>query len=307
MNSANTLIRSIDVRTSGALPDLRVASTIAIGSDYGGQHATSKYEALAFVLADLNRSQAWFEARRELRKNSLSDGRRFSYKSLRDQRRAAVLPQFLRAIDLIPGLLVVVLIEKHIDSLFKASGRIDRADPEIQRLSSWAPHVVEKLLRVCHFVAFFLAGLSREQQDVLWITDEDDIAANATMHQTLVEVFARISSHYLEHTLRHLRIATTASDTGKRDVEDFVAVADFAAGAVCEALNAYLRSGTPPVPGLMLPIPASIDDKALSLMHWFSDQRGPLKRLVISFESEAGTTRLRVRHYHFQGSNGHVA
>lgn len=162
MNSANILVRSIDATNAGALPDLRAASTIAIGSDYGGQHATSKYEALAFALADLNRSQAWFEARRELRASMLSDGRRFSYKTLRDQRRAAVLPQFLRAIDLIPGLVVVILVEKKVDSLFKASGRIDSSDTEIQRLSGWAPHVVEKLLRVCHFVAFFLAGLSRE-------------------------------------------------------------------------------------------------------------------------------------------------
>jgi len=127
------------------------------------------------------------------------------------------------------------------------------------------------------------------------------------MHQTLVEIFAKISSHYLNHTLRHLRIATTASDTGKRDVEDFVSIADFAAGAVCEVLNVYVRSGMPPVPGVILPVPASINEKALALMHWFSDQRGPLKRLVISFESEPETTRLRVRHYNFQGSSSHVA
>ena len=89
MNSANSLIRRIDVVSPGALPDLRAASTIAIGSDYSGQHSTSNYEAFAFVLADLARSRPWFVARRELRDTLLSDGRRFSYKTLKDKRRAA--------------------------------------------------------------------------------------------------------------------------------------------------------------------------------------------------------------------------
>ncbi len=106
MSTANTLIRSLDASTPGALPDLRAAPTIFIGSDYGGQHATSKYESYAFLFADLERSEGWFHARHTLRELFLSDGRRFSYKSLRDRRRAAVLPQFLRAIDLIHGLVV---------------------------------------------------------------------------------------------------------------------------------------------------------------------------------------------------------
>lgn len=301
MNSANALLRELDVGDPTALPNLRRAATIAIGSDYSGQHSTSNYEALGFVFADLDRCRAWMEARRNLRDEILSDGRRFSYKSLKDRRRAVALPQFLEAIDLIPGLAVVILVEKTIASLFKSSGRIEASDPEIRLLSHWSPRVVERLLRVCHFAAFFLAGLSRENQDVLWITDQDDIVANPTRHSEMVEVFGRICNHYLTHTLRHLRIATTESDTGKRDVEDFVSIADFAAGAVCEALNAYHRADSRPVPGIVLPIPTGIDDKALRLMNWFSDKRSALKRLVIAFEPDAGSTRLRVRHYNFHG------
>lgn len=307
MNSANSLIRNLDIGNSDAIPDIRGASTIIIGSDYSGQHSTSLFEALSFVFANLNESQAWMDARRVTREQFLPDGRRFSYKTLGERHRSAALPQFLRAIDLLSGLVVVVLVHKAIGSLFKPLGKIKSSDPEIQSLSHWAPHVVERLLRVCHFAAFFLAGLSRENQDVIWITDQDDIAANVDKHGELVSIFGRISSHYLSHTLRNLRIATTESDTGKRDVEDFVAIADFAAGAVCEATNAYHRIQMGSVPGIILPVPDGIDEKALRLMHWFSDRRSTLKRLVIAFEPIVGSTRLRVRHYAFQGSQGELA
>lgn len=302
MNSANILIRELDVRDPLAFPDLRTGSTIIIGSDFSGQHLTSKYEAFGFVFADLHRCGVWMKARRSLRADLLSDGRRFSYKSLKDRRRAAALPRFLKATDAIPGLVVVILVEKTIASLFKSSDRIESSDPEIRLLSHWSPRAVERLFRVCHFASFFLAGLSREHQDVLWITDQDDIVANPIMHTEMVEAFGRISSHYLSHNLGHIRIATTASDTGKRDVEDFVSIADFAAGAVCEVLNSYHRADIRPVPGIVLPPPKDTDTKALNLMNWFSDNRSDLKRLVIAFEPVSDSTRLRVRHYKFQGS-----
>lgn len=302
MNAANSLIRALDFSDPDAIPNLRNASTILVGSDYSGQHATSQFEALCFLFVDADRSRSWIRAQESLRKQFLPDGRRLSYKALNDRQRIAALPRFLEATNLLCGLLVVVLVDKRIESLFKSSGKIESSDPEIQSIAHWAPHVVEKLLRVCHFASFFLSGLSREYQDVLWITDQDDIAANAERHGELVSTFGRISSHYLPHTLGRLHLATTASDTGKRDVEDFVAIADLAAGAICETLNTYHRLGIPPAPGVTLPIPNGIDAKVLRLMNWFSDSRSSLKRLVLAFEPLAGSTRLRVRHYLFNGA-----
>ena len=306
MNSVNTLIRALDMRDPDALPNLRAGSTILIGSDYSGQHSNSVYEALAFILADSARCHGWMKERSQLRAQMLRDGRRFSYKTLQEKQRSAVLLPFLDAANLIPGLLVVVLTRKSIESLFKKTGRIERSDPEIQLLAHWAPHVVEKLLRICHFLSLFIAGLSREGQDVLWITDEDDIVANRMKHEELTNVFGRISNHYLLHTLRNFRLATTASDTGKRDVEDFVSIADLAAGAVCESLNAYIRNDTIPIPDVVLPIPRKIDKKAIDVLNWFSDQSPALKRLVIGFEPSEDGIRLRVRQYSFLQSEAHL-
>ena len=302
MNIISTMIHSLDMRDPSALPDIRRGSTIVVGSDYSGQHATSAYESLAFVLADIEHCQSWMVQRRKLRGVYLTDGRRFSYKALRDKKLADVLLEFLSSANLIPGLLLVVLTRKTIESLFKSSGPIERNDPEIRSLAHWAPHVIEKLLRIVHFLSLFLAGLSREGQDVLWITDEDDIVANLEKHQELTTTFGTISSYYLRHGLRHGRVVTTASDTGKRDVEDFVAVADLAAGALCDILNTYLRGGALLTSGVILPAPANLDDRSLNVLNWFSDSSYSLKRLVLTIEPVENSTSLRIRHLMFHGS-----
>lgn len=303
MNIISSIIHELDISDPDALPDVRRGSTLLIGSDYGGQHATSDYESLSFILADIENCHEWALKRRLLRERFLCDGRRFSYKVLQDRKRKEILPQFLNAANQIPGLLVVVLIKKNIASLFKPNGHIKRTDSEIRRFAHWKPSVLEKLLRVVHFLSLFVAGLSRSDQDVLWITDEDDIVANIDRHQDLTTIFGQICSHYLKHNLRHLRVATTASDTGKRDVEDFVSIADFAAGALCEVLNTYLRKNVSPTPELILPVPSELDDKALALMNWFSDRTQNLKRLVLSIEPIEDSNSLRIEHLTFHGSN----
>ena len=118
----NSMVRSIDVLDDSALPNLRRGSMILVGSDYSGQHATSIYESLAFILADIQQYRGWEESRREIRAQILGDDRRLSYKTLKDKRRADALYDFLYAADDIPGLLVVILTRKSIESLFKISG-----------------------------------------------------------------------------------------------------------------------------------------------------------------------------------------
>jgi hypothetical protein len=116
--------------------------------------------------------------------------------------------------------------------MLKLVGRISASDPELSKFPGWKPAIMERLLRVVHFISLFVSGLSRSSQDVLWITDEDAIAPNERKHGELTRIFGQICSQYLAHDLGHIRVSTTASDTGKRDVENFVALPDFAAGAL---------------------------------------------------------------------------
>lgn len=299
INNLSELVHDIDIAEIDRLPDLRKGSTILVGSDYSGRQRSSEYEVLVFLLADIEGSRRWMIERSWLRYNLPPDGRRFSFKSLGDRTLMKALPCFLEASSYINGLLVGILTHKSIDSLFKKTGRITRSDPEIRGYPDWKPKVIEKLLRIVNFISLFIAGLSRPMQDVLWITDEDDIAPNEDRHYELVDIFGKICSHYLAHSLRHLRIATTASDTGKRDVEDFVSVADIAAGAISEVVSRYKREGLMPSPSVIVPVLPGFNQKTIEIMNWLSNHKMPLKKLFFSIDPIPQTTSLRVRLWNF--------
>ena len=122
-----------------------------------------------------------------------------SFKALNDGMRRRALVPFMRAAAGIEGCLVQFAISKAGGSLFT-----EAAEDELGRalLKRWKPNVQERLLRVLHLSAFLLSGLSVADQDVLWIIDEDDIAANVTMLTDLTALFARVLSSYSPHTLR---------------------------------------------------------------------------------------------------------
>lgn len=301
INKLSELVRDVDILEIDGLPNLRKGSTILIGSDYSGGHRSSEYEVLVFLFADIEGSRRWMIERSRLRYNFLSDGRRFSFKSLKDRTLMNALPHFLEASSYINGLLVGILTHKSIDSLFKKTGRITQLDPEIRGYPDWKPKVIEKLLRIVNFISLFIAGLSKPMQDVLWITDEDEIAPNKDRHYELVDIFGKICSHYLSHSLRHLRIATTASDTGKRDVEDFVSIADIAAGAISEVVSRHKRDGLIPSPNVIIPVIQGFNQKTIEIMNWLSNHKIPLKKLFFSIEPIPESTSLRVRLLHFVG------
>lgn len=299
MNVVSALMKSIDLADRFALPDFGHARTLLIGSDYSGQHSRSNFEALGFLIADSDRLQPWHDARRSLRRTNLPNGRRMSFKDLGDKKRTAALPGFLGAAEQIQGLLLVVLVDKRIKTLFQQTDDDERANSDGELLCNWLPKVEEKLLRICHVAALLVAGLSRPGQNIVWISDQDEIAANDQRLQQLTEASARIMSSYVEHSLGHLRVGTTASDSGTRDIEDFVAIADLAAGALCEVLNAHRRAGVDFPLGIFVPNQKGMASKIDPLTWWLSSKRSQLKKITLSLEPIANSSKVKVRHYDF--------
>ena len=59
VNRLGGLLRSSELARPGSLPDLRSGSTLLIGSDYSGQHKSSEYEAMSFLIADWSKGLPW--------------------------------------------------------------------------------------------------------------------------------------------------------------------------------------------------------------------------------------------------------
>lgn len=294
MNGVSAALRRSDMADASALPDLHRGNLLLIGSDYSGQHKTSAYEAMAFLIADWSSSVRWRAAQSIIRSVLMPDDRRFGFKHMNDGVRLQVLPRLLSAADSISGLMLVVLLHKSLGDLFSPSVDLKLLDDRLKPMASWPASTLERALRACHFVSLLLGGLSRAGQHVVWITDADDIVANEVRHRQLVALFGAVSAPYLSHDLGHMRIATTASDAGKRDVEDFVSIADLAAGAVCDTLNAYDRSQIKLANALISPIPPTLKATSRQLMNWWATGGAPLKRLALHLEPGSSSAKIRV-------------
>jgi len=299
MNLLDRSIRDMEARNPGLLPNLRQGSVILTVSDFSGQHRSAKFDVLSFLMADLEQCGLWEALRSQVRRDYLGDGRRMAFKNLGDRRRKLALGPFLEAAEAVVGASVSFAVHKAVQSLFRQQYQLDMNHAELAAYKHWRAGTFERLLRVVHMISFFLAGLSREGQDVFWFTDEDDIAANRDRLTELTKVFAFVSSWYLRHDLRHLRCGTTRSDVN-RQLEDFAAVPDLVAGALSELLTAMETGGTLPRFPLFLPAPSGVSDKTKTIMCWFAQQSGNLKRLVCLINPSDTSPSLEIRWLRFQ-------
>ncbi|MCR6700933.1 MAG: hypothetical protein NVV68_07195 [Dokdonella sp.] len=274
VNGLGRLLHNAELTRPGCLPDLRSGPLLLIGSDYSGQHKTSKYEALSFLIADWSKSNSWIAKQKAIREVLMPDSRRFGFKHMRDGVRRTALPHFLSAAESLTGLLLVVLIHKSVGKLFSANVDIADLDERRRPIATWPPVVLERAMCAATLVSVILSGLSRQGQDVLWITDADDVVANDNRHRQFVDMFSNVSSNVLKINLGHMRIATTASDEGGRCVEDFVAIPDLAAGAICDAMSTYQMAETRPGNRIITPVPETLRDTTRYLLLWWLSQGG---------------------------------
>lgn len=283
----NTISRAIQVeewRYPDLLTSVRLGPSLVVASDYGGEHRSSGYISLSFLVADLARLWRWNEIRSEIRRILLKDSRRMAYKSLGDRIRARALVPFLMAADTIPGLLATFLIDKRISSLFQDDPAGHGSGSPIVEREKWRPGSFEKLLRVAHLGAMLVSGLSAPGQNVLWITDQDEIVSNLEKHREATAATGHCMNHYLKHNMSHFRLATTQSDIGRRDLEDLVALPDLAAGTLAE-LASFMDSGEGfPPKGHFRRADERLPRKVRSILGWLAERHHQLKRICFSIE-----------------------
>lgn len=304
MNTFSKIVQKAYQINPEFLPDLQSGQTIWISSDYSGDHKKASFKSISFLFADLESCYTWEGLRKKIREKHLPDERRMSFKRLGDKFRDEALLPFLSAADTIPGLSVTILIDKRIKSFFTGPGSIDMTHPELTEMQHWKPEVLEKLLRILHFAAFFLSGLSRPGQDVLWVTDDDSIAPNDERVAEVTHLFGNIVSHYLEHDLRHLKFGTASkTDDGSKAIEDLISVPDLIAGALVQIASIMKLQGCFPGSQISIALPENALRKTKNIMRWFSDKSQHLKRAVYVIEpSGEGKVTLKDINFHGYGT-----
>lgn len=273
-------------------PFLRRGKTLLIIGDFGGQHQKQCFETYTFLILDIAKNHQWLSWQNHFRNDLLPTRRRMSFKTLNDGMRRRALVPFMRAAAGIEGCLVQFAVSKNGESLFAGAPEDDIGS---DLLKHWKPSVQERLLRILHFSAFLLSGFSAPGQDIVWIIDNDDVAANVPLLTNLTALFARVLSSYCPHALGHIRCGTTGTtDGGRLAIEDLAAIADLTTGALGELCTGLVVEDLFPRKGLVTPLPTNLTWKTRLIASWMAAHGFRIRRHTSVLELCPGSTRSRV-------------
>ena len=243
--------------------------------DIGGGQKEQPFETFAFLILDLDRNRHWLNGRTAFRGNVLVQRRRMAFKALNDGVRRRALRPFLTLAEALNGVLVTFAVHKSERPIIGYDGATRK---ELESL--WKPAVIDRLLWVTYLAAFLVSGFSAPGQDVMFIIDEDDVAANVPQLTKLTELFGRAISNQDGPMMGHLRCGTTKSDDGSLALEDFTALPDLAAGATAEFIAALTLKGAGPLSPLLQMLPSGVSWKTRTIMPWALASGGSLERFV---------------------------
>ena len=287
MNDISDSIARWEAKDFRLVPNLRGGQNLLVASDYGGEHQEklSHYRCYSFLVVDIDNSSQWETLRLALRNDLIPDNRRMAFKKLNgDKILQKGFGPFLHAADHLRGLSFSLLINRQLDGILQAGKGI--SGPELKEFKKLDPGTFEKMLWVLHVIGLLLGGLSRSGQQVRWITDQDQIAANHDVAELLQTGFENVVSHFVKQNHVNLRFETTSADSGQRELEDLVSVPDLVAGALAELCTLVKLDGVP-FSEQLLDAPANLSHKASAILYWLNLGGRPLKRLVYILEPKA--------------------
>lgn len=268
------------------LPNLRKCQNICIGSDYSGEHAQAKYQVLGFVIANRDTANVWQANIQEVRKKYLRDNRSMAYKKLDDKVRQKALRPYFEASDSLEGICVVIAIH-NLCILF---------DKTPMRGAWESNNAFVKALRIANLFSLFLGGLTKPNQHILWITDQDNIIATYEQGRDFAEMVDILKTAYMPHKLKGIDIATTASNDPKTmELEDLTAIPDLLGGA-CFWLYSHQYQNDPY--NLFQPtgkITNKASAKVNAILQWAANNDVPLKKLVFTITPNPTTNECEIQ------------
>ena len=194
-----------------------------------------------------------------------------SFKRLGDRIRRQALRPLLTTADCLLGHLTVFLVHRELRYLASNPLAFEtwKAGQGLQ--GRWRPEAFEQLTRAAHLYSLLVSTFSRPDQNVTWITDEDQIVANDDRLTDALILTAKLTGLYCGHKLGELAMNSTAADTEGTRFEDFVAFSDLAAGAFGEFISRLQVEQPEWVrdPSQQVEMP-EVSQKAQEIINWFS-------------------------------------
>lgn len=279
------------------LTNFENANSLMCFSDYSGEEKEANYYVYSFIIFRTDNLISWNEKRIELRNKLLPDNRRISYKNYRDKVGRKYIEEFLKLANELSGYVVTFAFDKKLKSIFQDSSPIDFEIPEFKKYQTWTKDTIEKTFRITNLISFFVSGLSKRNQHLLWITDEDKIAPNKERVIQLTELFSHVLALYLNHNLGHVRVGTTMTDDGSRLIEDLCSIPDLVAGSYSDQLKTIKKEFGEELKGIFWIYSPMYKKKTSNLTWWINSADKNLCRLC--FKVEKNGNSMETSFYHF--------
>jgi hypothetical protein len=266
------------VRTLAELPDFSDDEKVAVMSDFGGEHKGSRFTTYSFLLMAYDKVGPFEEQTRALREkyDLLDPYSEFSFKDLTYGPRSRALDEFLWIVDhFIHGAVITIAIDRQIETVFGPSKKeahtflVDQL--AAMGLGQWKGPVAEKVLRVCHSIAFFVGLTTRENQRLLWYCDNDAINEMTKTRNfgDTQKIFQQALAMYAKHSFD--LVGFGKSFDGKSHLDDLLSIPDLAAGVVQDVLKAH-AIGDDNIPG---------GHEKISLVKWLTTESQFLSKITI--------------------------
>ncbi len=260
------------------IPDLSQDKTLFVFSDYS--RVQGEYKTYSFLVIGRSGADYFNGARKALRDDFNLKNRRMSYKGLNDRKKLKALPAFLSCAGAMDGILITFAVDTGIKYMF-AEQFLD----VWPALSAIKKNTLEDMLRVVHFGAQAIMTAFSSSQNVVWFTDSDAIVANEEYEQ----LFGRLAKTTIRHmfmpeeTINHIAFGLSEIDDGSLEIEDFVAIPDLVAGALCETLDQLSLANLRITPKIALNKP-NVKDKTNIICEWIGKTICPLKKFGVVFD-----------------------
>lgn len=262
-------------------------------SDYSGQHRQATHEVYSFLVTTKHVLDGWLPQLEEFRREFLPDGRRLSFKQLREPVRRRAYPNFLEVVGRLPANLVTIMVDNRVGS-FAPGGPAETASIFDDCFSVTASAAsIEKTFRLAFFVALLGSGLRDEDQASLWISDHDETLDTFDKREGLGRLASYLSFGFTGwRNPAQQNFLTTEAKNCPRWVEDLAAIPDIAAGACAQLSNTLPLFEGRKTWTIRLRSHVEPDWRAKVFADWLSAPHGVLRHVLLRLApDEAGEVR----------------
>ena len=278
VNELSSYINGLENSQSIFLPDLRDSDNLYIFSDYSGNKDQQLISYSIFIL-DENSVNSFTSSQKSFWKDYALGSKIIEYKKLNDGYRKRALVPFLRLCNKLNGLILTVLFHKNTKSIYT-----DEIPENLQaQISVWKKNYVkEKFLRLRDFILLILNGLGRENQNVLWITDNDEIVANNLQLISATNILRETLYEHLDYTIGEFELRTLDVDSPDNCFEKLCSLSDLTAGGLVDFVGNYHNANIFPKDGeIAEPILQKL--KVNAITNWLSktEEGDMLKKITI--------------------------